>query len=324
MSDSANPSSAALSGALFALTGFALFSTHDVIIKYLGAVYSPFQIVFFSALLGFPLVTILLMSDRTEGHLRPRHPWWLSLRVVSSLGTAICAFYAFSVLPLAQVYAMIFATPLLITLLAIPVLGERVGAHRIGAVFVGLLGVIVVLRPGSAELSLGHIAGLGTALGGAVNSIVMRRIGQDERPVVLMLYPMFATVVIMGALTPIYYQPVPLLHLLGFAVIAVLAFAAMLALIAAYRRAEAVVVAPMQYSQILWALLFGLVFFDEIPDRITAIGAAIIIASGVYILLRESGSATSRTRPVLHTRSRAGAVTGLRVSPMLRRAKADD
>lgn len=311
-------------GALFALIGFALFSTHDVIVKTLGSSYSPFQIVFFSALLGFPMITFMLMRDPTEGHLRPVHPWWMSLRMGSAIVTGASAFYAFSVLPLAQVYAMIFATPLLITVLSIPVLGETVGLRRGIAVAVGLLGVMVVLRPGSTPMGLGHLAAFGTAMGGAINSVVVRKIGQEERSVVLMLYPMVATFLVMGSLMPFYYKPMPALHFAGFAAIAVLAFAAMLCLIRAYREGEAVIVAPMQYSQLIWATGFGYIYFNETPDAMTALGAAIIISSGLYILLRESTSNTSANTPVLRTRSRAGAVTGLRVGPIIRRSKARD
>ena len=147
-------------GAIFALLAFAVFSTHDVIIKVLGGVYSPIQIVFFSVLLSFPLATIMLMRDATPGTLIPKHPWWLALRTAAAVVTGVSAFYAFSVLPLAQTYAIIFASPLMITVLAIPVLGETVRLHRWAAVIVGLIGVMIVLRPGSTELTLGHAAAL--------------------------------------------------------------------------------------------------------------------------------------------------------------------
>jgi S-adenosylmethionine uptake transporter len=136
-----------LKGALFALLAFAIFATHDVVVKLLGGEYSPIQIIFFSVLLGFPLVSVMLMNDRTDGHLRPVHPWWTALRTVSAVITGLTAFYAFSVLPLAQTYAILFAAPLLITVLAIPILGEKVGIRRGLAVVAGLIGVMVVLRP---------------------------------------------------------------------------------------------------------------------------------------------------------------------------------
>lgn len=169
-----------LRGALFALLAFGLFSTHDVIVKVLGSSYAPFQIVFFSVLLSFPLVMLMLMRDSTRGTLIPAHPWWTAARTIAVIITATCAFYAFSVLPLAEVYAILFAMPLMITILSIPVLGERVGLHRWGAVIVGLCGVLVVLRPGTASLSLGHLSALMAAVGGAVASIIVRRIGKDE------------------------------------------------------------------------------------------------------------------------------------------------
>jgi S-adenosylmethionine uptake transporter len=296
--------SSSLRGALFALTAFGIYATHDVVIKFLGASYSPFQIIFFSTLFGFPVVTIMLMRDTETGNLRPRHPWWTALRTVSAVLTAASAFYAFSSLPLAQVYAIIFASPLLITILAVPILGERVGWRRSLAVAVGLVGVMVVLRPGATDFQLGHLAALSAAIFSSIAAVVMRKIGRDERSAVLLLYPMMANFVVMGCALPFVYRPMPGLDLGGFATIAVLGFMGALCHIFAYRAARAVVVAPMQYSQILWAVAYGAIFFGETPERNTAIGAGIIIASGLYVVFREGGSSASRTTPVLRTQTR--------------------
>lgn len=315
-------------GALLALLAFAIFSAHDVIVKILGAMYSPVQIVFFSVLLGFPWVTLMLLRDSTSDNLRPRHPWWTALRTVATTLTGISAFYAFSALPLAQVYAILFASPLLITLLSIPILGERVRLRRWAAVIVGLCGVLVVLRPGAQELSLGHLAALLAAVGGSLASIIVRKIGHDERDVVLLIFPMLANFVLMGALLPLVYVPMPMLHLGGLAVMSVLALIAAALVIRAYKSGEAVVVAPMQYSQIIWATIFGIALFGETIDLFTAIGAGIIIASGVYIVLREGRTDTSRNTPVLRTRSRVETGTSIRIGPLIRaraaHAKAPD
>lgn len=307
-------------GALLALIAFGLFSTHDVIVKTLGASYSAFQIVFFSTLFSFPLVTLMLIGDARPGTLRPVHPGWMALRAVATVITAAAAFYAFSALPLAQVYAILFAMPLLITLLAIPILGEKVGIRRGAAVVVGLIGVLVVLRPGASALSLGHLSALVAATGGATASVIVRKIGQDERSAVLLLYPMLLNFVLMGALLPFVYEPMPAVHLGGLAAMSMMAFAASALVIASYRAGEAVVVAPMQYSQILWATLYGALFFDEWPDLWTALGAAIIIASGIYIVVRESGARVSENRPVLQSRSRFETGTVPRISSFVRGA----
>lgn len=307
--------------ALLALCGFAFFSLHDVIIKALGASYSPVQIVFFSVLLGFPLTTIVLIRDTTIDSLVPRVPFWTWLRTVSAVVTGFTAFYAFSVLPLAQTYAIIFATPLLITILSIPILGERVRLRRWAAVIVGLIGVLIVLRPGQTELQLGHLAALLSAFGGALSSIIVRKIGSEERSIVLILYPMLANFVVMGAALAFVYKPMSGLDLGGQAVIALLALIATFLVIAAYKTGEAVVVAPMQYSQILWATFYGALFFDESLDAATVIGATVIIGSGLYILFREGKSKASENRPVLETRSRPETGTAPRVGALLRRKR---
>ena len=305
-------------GALIALAAFGLYSTHDVAIKVLGGSYSPVQVVFFSVLLSFPLATIMLMRDASPGTLIPRHPWWMALRTGAAVATGITAFYAFSVLPLAQVYAIIFASPLIITVLAIPVLGEKVRIRRWLAVIVGLCGVLVVLRPGSTELTLGHAAALVAAVGGSTAAIVVRKIGAEERPVVMLLYPMVVNFMVMAVLLPLVYVPMPIEHLGLLALTAGLAWVAGRMIIAAYQAGEAAIIAPMQYSQIIWASIYGFVFFDETIDRNTAIGTGIIIASGLYIVLRESRSGASKNTPVLRSRSRAETGTVPRVSLYMR------
>ncbi|MHA6347325.1 DMT family transporter [Roseivivax sp. CAU 1761] len=316
--------SANLRAALMALLAFALYATHDVFVKLLGASFAPFQIIFFSVLFGFPLATLKLIHDPAPGHLRPVHPWWTLLRTGAAVVTGICAFYAFSVLPLTQTYAILFAVPLIITLLSIPILGEQVGLRRWAAVIVGLGGVLVVLRPGATDLGLGHLAALAAAATSALASIIVRKIGRDERDVVLVLYPMLANFALMAVLLPLVYRPMTL-HEVGLnAGLAAFGFVASLLIVAAYKAGEAVVVAPMQYSQIVWATLFGLLLFEEAPDGWTLAGAGIVIASGVYIVLRESRMPAT-TAPVLRSRARFETGTLPRLSALRRgRGKAPE
>lgn len=313
-----------LKATLLALLAFAIFSTHDVVVKHLGATFSPFQIVFFSSLFGFPLITLMLVRDPTYGNLRPIHPWWVALRSLCVVVSPTAAFYAFSVLPLAQVYALLFSTPLLVTVLAVPVLGEKVGIWRILAVLVGLLGVMIVVRPGATELNLGHLAALMAAGTAALQSVIVRKIGQEERRVVLMLYPMLISVAVMSVAMAFVYEPVAAPDLAGFAIVAVFGFVATLLMVSAYTLGEAALVAPMQYSQIIWAVFFGVVLFDEFPDAPTLIGAAVIVASGLFIIAREAIGGTSEQTPVLRTRSRGLSPGSFRVSQVLRRPERSD
>ncbi|CUH39425.1 carboxylate/amino acid/amine transporter [Jannaschia seosinensis] len=306
-----------LPGILTALGAFALFAAHDVVIKTLGVDYAVFQIVFFSVLSTFPFVTFMLLRDAEVGTLIPRHPWWSALRTLSAVITGFTAFYAFSSLPLAQVYAILFAAPLVITILSIPILGEKVGIHRGAAVIVGLVGVMIVLRPGTTHLALGHAAALAAAVFGALTSVIVRKIGREERAAVLMLYPMMANFLVMGILMPFVYRPMPLPDLGLWLLMAALAFLGGLGMIQAYRRADAVLVAPMQYSQIIWAAIYGWLFFGESVDGATALGAAVIIASGLYIVLREGRGGRSTNTPVLRTRSRPETGTAFRIGRML-------
>ncbi|MGB1638190.1 MAG: DMT family transporter, partial [Paracoccaceae bacterium] len=265
-----------------ALLGFALFSAHDLAVKYLGGQYSTFQIIFFSVLFSFPMVFLMHLRERNADNLFPKHPWWSLLRVVATVVTGI-----------------------------------SVGIHRGSAVVVGLIGVLVVLRPGYVELGLGHAAGLTAAVGAAISSLIVRKIGNEERSTVLMIYPMFANLFLMAALLPGRYVPMALFDLGTVATMAILASLASLCIILAYKNGEASVVAPMHYSQMIWAIIYGYFFFAELPDRFTLIGACIIISSGLYVVFRESRVTVSKNTPVLRNKSRAETGTTPRISTLI-------
>lgn len=285
----------------FAFLGFALFAVHDTLIKMLGETYSVFQIIFFSMLFAFVPMSMIMLVDRAVDNFRPHHPWLIMVRSVLMIVAMSSAFYAFVSLPLTEVYSLLFATPLLITALSVPLLGEVVRAQRWAAVGVGLVGVIIVLRPGLTEFTWGHAAALTAACASASASIVVRKIGSEERSAVLILYPMLFSLAAMAGIMPVVYTPIELPDLGLMAVVGLFSIGAQLCIIAAYRSAPAAVVAPTQYSQMIWATAFGALFFFERPDLYVAIGSTVIILSGAFIVWRESRENVSARNPVLRT-----------------------
>jgi drug/metabolite transporter (DMT)-like permease len=284
-----------------ALLAFGVFSSHDALVKLIGLDYSIFQIIFFSVLFSFVPITVMMTADKRMDNFRPHHPWQVGIRTITSLISMSCAFFAFTQLPLAEAYALLFATPLLITILSVPLLGETVRLRRWIAVLVGLIGVFVVLRPGFMELSLGHLAALTSAIASAVTSIIVRRIGSEERSAVLIFYPMLANLLVMACILPFVYKPLQITDLGLMACVGFLVIIAQLVIIAAYRGAPAFFVAPFQYSQIIWATLYGYLFFDDLPDMWVGIGATIMIASGLFVVWRESLDDVSDNNPMLNT-----------------------
>lgn len=287
-------------GVGLSLAAFAIFSLHDALIKSIQDV-PVFQVVFFVVLFSFVPFAFFLAFDGTERSLRPQLPGLVALRCVFSVVGLLCVFYAFGRLPMAEVYSLLFAAPILITLLAIPILGERVRLFRWFAIMFGMLGVLIVLRPGTTTLSISHLAALGAASCTALVSVVTRKIGSREQSVTLILYPMLTNVVVTGIATIFVYVPLPgevMLRLCGIGVLSVLGQSLM---IQAYRASEAQFVAPMQYSQMLWALLYGAIIFHEPVDRTVLLGSAVIVCSGLLFIWRELVASVSQ--PVLRTRN---------------------
>lgn len=287
-------------GVGISLLAFATFSLHDALIKSIQNI-PVFQILFFVVLFSFVPFTLFLAFDGSKRSLRPQLPGLVALRCVFSVVGLLCVFYAFGNLPMAEVYSLLFAAPILITLLAIPVLGERVRLIRWFAIFFGMVGVLIVLRPGTTTLSLSHLAALGSAACIACSSVVTRKIGSREESLTLILYPMLTNVVVTGIATLFVYVPVPGDMLLRLCAIGVLSVIGQSLMIQAYRASEAQFVAPMQYSQMLWALMYGVVVFNESIDRTVLLGSLVIVCSGLLFIWREL--VVSVSQPVLRTRN---------------------
>src|SRR5581483_3261954 len=195
--------------------------------------------------------------------------------------------FAFTTIPLAEAYALIFLSPILVTLLSIPLLGEQIGWRRLTAVAVGFSGMLLVVKPGFRELHLGHLAAFVCSLVGAMSMIVMRKIGHSERRVSLVGVVMTASLAVSGLLTiPVFVVPdlETVIHLM---LVGVVGGIGQMTILAATRNAPANRVAPAQYSQILWAVVFGAIFFREFPDALSTAGIALIGLSGLFTFLRE-------------------------------------
>jgi len=281
--------SPSLRGSLLALASFGCYACCDVSLKALGAAHlHSFQVAFLSALCTLPFVLgQIFWTNRTEltpAAFRPALPGLTLLRgVITLLGSGFVT-YAFTHLPIAECYAIFFTMPLLITLLAWPLLGEPIDPKRGVLILLGFVGVLIALRPGQTQFQFAHLIAACGAVTGALNSLLLRKIGHRERSGVILLYPLLFQGGVGAFLAYGVWQPMtPQDWAIGFQIGALGSFAGIL-IIAAYRCSPAIVVAPMQYSQIVWASTLGVIFFNEVPKPATVSGISVIIAAGLLML----------------------------------------
>ena len=275
-------------GILLGLAGYAAFSFSDAFIKLLGGAIPTFELMFLGGLVGFlALPFVRQPGEPWSAPVRPRLPKVFAARMVFGAINNLGALVAFTRLPMAETFALIFLMPIFVTLLSMLVLKEHVGWRRGVAVLVGFAGVMVVLRPGFREVGLGHIAAIACGLAGAVNVILVRLAGDREWRLTLYATPLVGNVLVAGLLMLPSLAPFPLALMpkaLGFALLSALGgVLLMLATLAAPVNR----VAPAQYSQMLWAVLLGWLLFAEHLDAATWIGIAVIVGSGLFTLLRE-------------------------------------
>jgi S-adenosylmethionine uptake transporter len=274
-----------LKGSLLGLAGFGIYALADASIKFLGGSYSPVQIIAYAGLFSFPLLALLQAWHR--GPLRPARPGLMAVRTLTLIINSLLVTYVLTVLPLAQAYALFFTLPLMITLMAWPVLGEKVDLVSGVAVLLGLGGVVIALNPEGTELQIGHLAALFGAFTAAIHYVIIRRTGAVEGDVPQFLYPLIGQTLVALLLLPGQHVPMPASDLLIVAGLSVAGLTGTLLMFAAYRAAPPIVVAPMQYSQIGWAAVFGAVLFDEPMGWALFAGMIVIAVAGIIVVTRQ-------------------------------------
>ena len=281
---------------LGATTSFG-FMAATIKLGYEEGVSTP-ELVFYRFAFGLPPLLVWIAWSRNLGAWRTQRPLAHLGRSAIGLVTMTLAFTALSYLPLAEATTIGFVAPLFAVMLSALVLRERVRRHRWSAVAVGFLGVLIVMRPEGSDLpALGLTLALLSAFGVACVTITIRQIGLTEHPQTTVLWFTASSMLVAGAVMPFYAQahaPTTwgILLALGF-------FGGMgqLLLTASLRYAPVAVVAPFDYTQLLWAVLLGWLLWDTHAPASTWAGAAVIIASGLYTIYREHRLGRDKPRP---------------------------
>lgn len=288
----------------YAIIGFGMYALVDSLNKWLTGGYSIIETLFFNALFAM-IPTVALIGGRAGwGVLRVHNRWSVFLRAAAGLGTAVSSLFGFVRMPLADVYAFIFTAPLVIAAFVAVIGRENVGIHRWGAVIVGFLGILVMLRPDPSGFNIGVLGAIGCTVCYCTTSLVVRYMGQRENGYSFAFYGNLFSIILMGALLPFVYVPPTLQDWVLFATTGTVAGLALPILCDAFIRAPSPVVAPFQYTQMLWGMLFGWLLFGDLPTPRLLVGGAIVIVSGLYLFYRE---AKAEPAPVAGTAERLGA-----------------
>jgi len=274
-------------GIILMCVGVASLCVNDAIAKILTVSYSPVQILFLRNAIALPFALLIAWKMGGTAAWRSYRPLAHLARGVLWIGATILFFTSIMHLGLAEATALIFVAPLFITAISAMFLGEHVGWRRWLAVLAGFLGVLVVVRPGGATFQLVSLLPVATAFVYALLMLSARWVDPRESVWTLLLYLTGAGALLSAFIVPFVWVPVRLEHLWLFAAIAIFGTAGMTMMTQAFRLAPAVVVAPLDYTALVWATALGWLFWNEIPDALTFVGAAIIIASGVVIIVRE-------------------------------------
>ncbi len=274
-------------GILVVLLAWFLFACMDAGTKQLADAYPVVQILWVRFLSLAAIAWWLARRQAPHAPLRTKHFWLQSLRslvLVVEIGLFILAI---TVLPLAEAHAILAVTPLIITALSVPLLRERVGMRRWSAVGVAFTGVLIILRPGLGVMEPMALAALLCAFMFAFYQVLTRIVSRDDNSAVTLFYTALIGAVVLTAIGPFFWVWPDAKGWALFALVAALGATGHFLLINALRLTPAATLQPFSYSVLIWATLVGFVFFGNLPDLWTVVGAVVIVASGLYTLARE-------------------------------------
>src|SRR4051812_36155184 len=275
-------------GILSMLAAVTTFAVMDVLLKRLVEHYPAIQVTFLRGAAAMPwLLAANALFGRTRDLVPKRWPLHV-LRGFLSVALLWCFVYAVSQLSLANAYTIFMSAPLLITALSVPMLREHVGLQQWIAVFVGLVGVIIVLKPsGNALVTVGGLAALASAIGYSLNAITIRILTRTDTSAATVFWSLCFLTIIGGIAASPSWVPVPWDHWPMIAGLGITGALGQYFITEAFRLAPPPVVAPLEYTALAWGMLFDWLLWATAPGTRMLTGALIIVASGIYVINRE-------------------------------------
>jgi drug/metabolite transporter (DMT)-like permease len=276
---------------LFSLA-MMIFSSTDGAAKYLSSEIAPQQIIFLRYVIILTLILLFSIYQGRRNLFKTEQPKLQILRGLCMASSGLLIYFALKHLPLELCAAISFVSPLFVTALSIPLLGERVGLRRWIAVLIGLLSVLIILRPGGTSFQLAMLLPLGASLCWATGLTLTRLMRDREQALTVLAWSSLVGVV---ALSPLAWSVWLTPNASQWTILILLGIFNGLGqylVIRAFMLASASLLAPFSYSIIIWSMLIGLVVFNSFPDAITLVGTTILIAAGLYIWHREKVAST--------------------------------
>lgn len=276
-------------GYLFTLAAILIFATQDGFTKYLGTHYSPILVTMIRFWAFAVFVTIMAASapGGLAGAVRTRHPFLQMTRGVLLVSEIAVAVLAFATAGLAMTQAIFQATPLFVTLLSVPMLGEKVGWRRGAAVTVGLFGVLVILNPTGLHFDATLLLPLVAALMFAFYSILTRSVSRTDSATTSVFYAGVAGAVAITTIGPFFWQPIRMEDWPAVAILCICGASSHYCLIRAYGYLEAVKVQPITYLQLVLSVGLAVLVFNEVLTVNMVVGSVIVVAAGLYTVWRE-------------------------------------
>ena len=292
-------------GALMMLGATALFTIMSALIKGLSDNIHFIETMFFRSAFALPVMFAIAARGRDWGVLRTKRLPGHLVRAFTGTMAQGCAFYALTVLPLAEQTALTYTTPLFVTLLSIPFLGEKVGIHRWSAVLVGFVGIMVIaLGDGAFQgsgpnqvVAIGMAVAVAQGVWSAATTLLVRSLSATESSTTIVLWQSLLMTAFTLVALPFFWTTPTLFELLLLVLVGLVGGVAQILLTEAYASAQVSALGPYSYTSILWSVAIGWVVFSDAPGWSTLGGAALIVASGLYILHREITRARQRRKP---------------------------
>lgn len=276
----------AMRGLAFMAFGMFLFSAADTLAKYLTKDFHPVQIMW-SRQAGLMAGVIIMIAFRGFTVFRSHHPRLQITRGVAAAGSGTLFIFAVAYVPLADAVAVSFVAPFMVTIMGAIFLSEKVGPRRWTAVTIGFLGTLVVIRPGSDAVHPALFLIVVAAGLFALRQILSRALSDDNTTTTVAYTALVSGAILSVVLPFVWKTPEAGSQIMMFAGLATIAAIAEICIIKALEITQAVILAPVHYTLIIWGTMYGYVVFHQLPDIWTWVGAAIISSSGIYTLYRE-------------------------------------